>query len=87
MPNQEEPSITLAKQIRIYLGSFFLPPLGLIWGIKYLKKDNQQIRKVGRIAIILTILSLALTIWTAVSFTNSFNQALLNQTDFQNLGY
>ncbi|MDP3888534.1 MAG: hypothetical protein Q8Q24_00675, partial [bacterium] len=79
MPNQEEPSITLAKQIRIYLGSFFLPPLGLIWGIKYLKKDNQQIRKVGRIAIILTILSLALTIWTAVSFTNSFNQALLNQ--------
>ena len=48
-------TISLEKQIGIYLLSFFLPPLGLFPGIRYLKNPDEKAKHVGLIAIFLTI--------------------------------
>ena len=80
-------SITLLKQIIIYLVSFCLPPLGLAWGFKYLREDNQQAKRIGLIAILLTIISLVLTVWLSMTFVNNFNQSLKEETEFYDLVY
>jgi len=70
------PSTTVGRQIFVYLLSFFLPPLGLWPGIKYLKQKDDKSRMIGFVAILLTIISFALTIWFALGFINIFNQQL-----------
>lgn len=69
-------STTIARQIFIYLLSFLLPPLGLWPGIKYLKQKDEKSRIIGFIAIVLTIISIALTVWFTLGFINVFNQQL-----------
>ncbi len=69
-------STTIGRQLYIYFLSFLLPPLGLWPGIKYLKQKDEKSRMIGFIAIVLTIISTALTIWATVGFINVFNQQL-----------
>lgn len=61
---KEEPKpISVALQIGIYALSIFLPPFGLWPGIKYALKKYPPIKRVGIIAIVLTLLSTILSIW------------------------
>ncbi len=69
-------SITVGKQIFIYLMSALLPPLGLWPAIKYLKQKDQKSRMIGFIAIVLTIISTVITIWFTLGFINTFNREL-----------
>jgi len=69
-------SVTVGRQIFVYLLSFLLPPLGLWPGIKYLRQKDQKSRAIGFIAIILTIISTIITFWMALGFMNAFNQQL-----------
>jgi hypothetical protein len=83
-----EPPITTAKEIGVYLLSIFLPPLGLWPGIKYLFSKEQRTKRAGAIAIILTIISTVITLWLSVAVFSNISQSVnsqLNQT--QNLGY
>jgi hypothetical protein len=86
-----DPPITFLKEFGIYLFSIFLPPLGLWPGIKYLLQKNARAKRVGIITIILTVLSIAITLWLSVAAFNNINQAinaqLQNQSQFQNIGY
>lgn len=59
--------ITPAAQLGVYALSIFLPPLGLWPGIKYLSKENPHAKRVGWIAIGLTIFSSAASIWAMFS--------------------
>jgi len=85
-------SISVLKQIWIYAISLLLPPLGLWPGIKYLKQSNDKAKTIGLVAIILTIISSAVTIWLTMglisqvtqSFTGSAGSTNMNQ--LQNLG-
>jgi hypothetical protein len=70
---------TLLKQLTIYLVSFFLPPLGVWPAIKYLRQGDKKSKKIGLIALFLTIISIVITIWLTINFINSFNQQLNNQ--------
>ena len=70
------PSTTVGRQIFIYSLSVLLPPLGLWPGIKYLKQKDEKSRMIGSIAIVLTIISAALTVWFTLGFINIFNQQL-----------
>ncbi len=70
---------TIWKQIGIYSVSLFLPPFGLWYVWKYLRSGDKKAREIGIVALVLTILSIAVTIWTSVALVNSFNQTL-NQT-------
>jgi hypothetical protein len=65
------PATSVSKQIIVYLISLFLAPLGLWYAWKYLKQDDRKSKIIGAVVIALTILSLAVTIWTAVGLFNS----------------
>lgn len=70
---REKPvQVTLIAQIGIYALAILLPPLGLWPGIKYLSKTGKQAKKVGIIAIVLTLLSSVLTIWLTFQLFNSY---------------
>ena len=76
-------SVGLGKQIYIYAVSLFLPPLGLVWTWKYLRSSSSQMKRVGIIAAILTIISIWLTIWATMGFLQGM-QSQLNS--YSNLG-
>jgi len=69
-------SISISKQAVIYFISFFLAPLGLVYVFRYLKQSDNKARKIGIVALILTILGIFLTIWTARAFMDSFYGSL-----------
>src|ERR1035437_5739877 len=74
-----EPPISNAKAIGVYLLSIFLPPLGLWPGIKYLFAKEQKTKTVGIIAIISTIISTIVPIWLSVVLFNNKNQSISSQ--------
>lgn len=80
--NQKSISLSVTRQIMIYLVSFFLPPMGLGWGIKYLRQEDPAVKKVGLAATLLTAISIALTVWLSLSFINSLSQTFQSQTEF-----
>ncbi|MEN9327506.1 MAG: hypothetical protein RI947_314 [Candidatus Parcubacteria bacterium] len=70
--------ISPSKQAVIYAVSFFLAPLGLGWGIKYIRDTDPKVKRVGWIAIILTIVSIVLMVTILQSFMNKYT-TLMNQ--------
>ena len=82
-------SVSIGRQIYIYALSLILPPLGLWPGIKYLRQDNPIAKRIGIIAIVLTIISTILTIWLSIGLLGNISGQLSNpQMDqIQNLGY
>jgi|SRR3989344_4283662 len=76
---QAPPSVTATAQILLYLGSVFLPPLGLWWGYKYLRRPDQKSKIIGVVATILTIISLIVTTKLSVDFINNVNKQVDSQ--------
>jgi hypothetical protein len=76
-----EPPLTLLKTLGVYAVSIFLPPLGLVPGIKYLLQNNPKTKKVGIIAIILTVISSIITLWLTLGLINQMSQSLGQQTN------
>lgn len=68
------------KKIVVYAVSLLLPPFGLWYAWKYLQTGDYESRKVGVIAIVLTILSIIVTFivtfWITADFMNSLFQSL-----------
>ena len=63
----------------VYLVSIFLPPLGLWPGVRYFLQKDPKKRKVGLVAIILTIISTIVTIWLTIGFINNITSNLNTQ--------
>ena len=71
---KQEP-ISLATQLGIYFISLFLPPLGFWPGVKYVMKPNPYAKRVGWVALGLTLLSSIVTTWFIFKlFDNYLNQ-------------
>ncbi|OHA46461.1 MAG: hypothetical protein A3A80_04230 [Candidatus Terrybacteria bacterium RIFCSPLOWO2_01_FULL_44_24] len=64
-------STSVAKQIIIYLVSFFLAPLGLGYAFKYIKQRDPKTRMIGIVSLALTVIAIVLMIWLTKTFTNS----------------
>ena len=77
------PSVTIESQAMLYIGSILLPPLGIYWGWKYIRAQDQKSRIVGFIAVGLTVIALLLAISWTMSLINSVGSQL-NQ--YQGLG-
>jgi hypothetical protein len=76
---KEKPfSISILKQIFIYSVSFFLTPLGLTWGIKYVRSPDPKVRTVGIISIFFTVISLVLMIIVFKNFIDQYSKILNN---------
>ncbi len=50
-------STTVLKQLGLYIGSVVLMPLGLIWGLRYLKESTLKAKLIGWACIVITIVS------------------------------
>lgn len=75
------PSTSFERQIMLYLGSFFLPPMGLFWSIKYLKQPNLKSRIVGLISIVLTLISLLITYLLLKNVADAVNSQMSSQVN------
>lgn len=77
----KEPPVktSIGSQIGIYAVSIFLPPFGLVPGFKYLFNQNQKVKMIGIVAIVLSIISIVITIWITVSTINRINTTLNSQ--------
>jgi hypothetical protein len=69
-------SVSIGRQILIYLFSFFLPSLGLWPAVKYLKQKDQKSKMIGLVAITLTIVATIITVWFSLDIVNEFNKQL-----------
>ena len=58
------PSSSVSRQITIYLTSFFVPPSGFLFGWQYIRQPDEKLKMIGVVAVILTVGSLLLSLWT-----------------------
>ena len=70
------PLTTVMAQIKVYAVSLFLPPFGLWYAYKYLKEKDPLARKIGMIAVALTVVSSIATIWITKSAINSATRSI-----------
>jgi len=77
-------STTLTHQLLLYIGSVTLPPLGLIWGVRYLKEPNQESKIIGIILIVLTIISLIIGTILIINTINTVNSQVTKQLQLLN---
>jgi amino acid transporter len=75
------PSTTWWTQLGIYALSLFLPPLGLWPAVKYLRSSDEIAKRVGWIAVALTVISIVIAIW----LTEALIQNLQSQLDSASL--
>lgn len=80
---QELRHVTWDKQIVVYFVSLFLPPFGIVYAMRYLKSPNQQVKWVGIIAVLLTGISLAVTVWIIFDITRQVQDGF---SKYSNLG-
>lgn len=78
-------STSTGKQIGIYLLSFFLPPLGLWPGIRYLFQKSGKAKVVGVIAVLLTMISVLIMLQLVMGMVDQFNQQLSTQLQLNQL--
>jgi hypothetical protein len=78
------PPTSLSKQMVVYAVSFFLPPFGFWYAWMYFKEPDGKSKKIGAVAMILTIISIILSVWITEAFVNSVDQSLdsLNGRNF-----
>lgn len=69
-------SVSLAAQIGIYAISVLLPPLGLWPGIKYYRHSDPAAKRIGTIAIVVTVISTVATLWLTFAFLNVYLNTL-----------
>lgn len=63
----------------LLLLTVLLPPMGIFKGIKYLKFEDQKLKAIGIVVIVITILELILiTVWT-INFANMINSQVNSQ--------
>lgn len=60
-------------QIKLYLGSVFLTPMGIIWGLRYLRAEDQKAKIVGVVAMALSVITIIIATQYAVNLMNSIN--------------
>ena len=72
-------STGLISEMLYYLGSILLPPLGIWWGIKYLKQQDAASKRIGIVSIMLTVLSFIGTSVWAVNYFNTLSTTILPQ--------
>ena len=76
-PQRDKPPlVSLSRQVVVYFVSLFLPPFGLWYVWKYLKQKDGKFKKIGIVALILTIISIIITIWFTGKLVDSINQEL-----------
>ena len=85
---QQQEALLKAKSgyLKAYIFSFFIPPLGVYYFIKYffVADNSYENRKAGIISLVLTITSLIVNFWLFNLFFTSFAPEGSNNEEFIN---
>ena len=73
------PGTTTTDQIKLYLGSVFLVPMGIFWGLRYLRVDNGRSKIVGIIAMALSVVTFIVAVRYTVNLVNAINSQVEKQ--------
>lgn len=73
------PDTSLVTQLLLYGGSIVLPPMGIIWGIKYMRFPSSKSQMVGFICIAITIILLVIIAIVSIQFINAVNDQVNSQ--------
>ena len=73
------PGTTTTDQIKLYLGSVFLVPMGIFWGLRYLRVDNGRSKIVGIIAMALSVVTFIVAVRYTVNLVNTINSQVEKQ--------
>ena len=72
-------STSTSSQLFLYIKCLLLPPLGIIWGIRYLRQPDRASKVVGWAAIAITTIVLLISIKVTVDLVNSVNEQVNKQ--------
>lgn len=78
-------STSLSSQIPLYLKTLLLPPLGFIWGYRYLRQPDTRSKIVGLITIAITIIEIVFLIEFTVNLIDTVNRQIYQQTNLYGL--
>lgn len=80
--------LSVMQQVKIYAVSALLAPLGLYYFFKYFRNEDQQKKKIAYIALILTIVTGVILIYTSLNFISTMDRYTNQyQTEYRNLGF
>lgn len=63
----------------LYLGSIFLPPMGIIWGLRYLRQSDRRSKIVGMVSIAITLSVLWIGLKATMDTINAVNSVMNSQ--------
>lgn len=72
------PDVSFGGLTKLFLGTILLPPIGILWGLRYLK-GNSKAQVIGMSAIVLTIIELGLITITTIQLVNGVNEQVNSQ--------
>jgi hypothetical protein len=73
------PPTSVTGQLELYFKSFLLPPMGFIWGYRYLKQPDPKSKIVGSAAIIITLAILIIILVSTIGIINTVNDQVNSQ--------
>ncbi len=80
--------ISIIKQMYIYFVSILVPPFGLIYTFRYIRYPLMQVKIVGIVALVLTLVSLGIIVWVSIPFINQVQTAMTNfDTLYKSVGF
>lgn len=80
-------STSIYTQIKYYIGSIVLFPMGIVWGFRYLRDDRTSAKIIGMALILGTIIfGMFIAIWT-VQTVNTVSTQINDQMRLINGGY
>lgn len=72
---------TAWSQIKAYLVSVFFPPFGLWYVYRYFRNGDGKSKKIAVVAAILTVASIAFTVWVTQIALDSLNREIERQIE------
>lgn len=81
---EKDERVSLAKELSIYIFSFFLVPLGLYWFFKYFKSLDTVKKRVAYISLVITLIALTLTMIVVYGYVQSLKGYI--NTGYKDLG-
>lgn len=63
----------LVDQMKLYVGSILLAPMGIFWGLKYVKENDDKTKIIGVVAMIISGVTFIIAAQYTLAFINSLN--------------
>jgi hypothetical protein len=73
------PSMSFGTLLSFIAGSIFLPPMGVIWGFRYIKNQDSKAKMFGVSLILITIIELLILVDVTVKAYNTINDQIQQQ--------